>query len=101
MPPSAIIRPLHAATEPLLALNNDHSTELSPLTLDRFKHLIQQSFYAAAIGEADALLLPFDQSADYDSPNFLWFRAHFAREQALLAACADANPSPNFIYVDR
>jgi hypothetical protein len=39
--------PLHAATEPLLALNNAHATELSPQTLDRFSHLIQQSFYAA------------------------------------------------------
>ena len=101
MPPSAIIRPLHAATEPLLALNNAHATELSPLTLHRFNHLIQQSFYAAAIGEADALLLTFDQSADYDSPNFLWLRAHFAQERALSGAPTDADPNPNFIYVDR
>src|SRR5579863_399358 len=95
------IRTLKSASEPLLALNNAHATELSALTLDQFNHLIRQSFYAAAIGQADALLLTFDQSADYDSPNFLWFRAHFAQEQALLAACADANPNPNFIYVDR
>ncbi|WP_320442936.1 GNAT family N-acetyltransferase, partial [Gluconacetobacter entanii] len=37
------------------------------------------------IGEAEAFLLAFDQDADYDSPNFLWFRKRFRR----------------FVYVDR
>jgi uncharacterized protein len=37
------------------------------------------------IGTADALLLAFDQDADYDSPNFLWFRTRY----------------PRFVYVDR
>ena len=37
------------------------------------------------VGAADALLLTFDQDADYDSPNFLWFRARY----------------PTFVYVDR
>lgn len=97
MPLSTIVRPLRAATEPLLALNNAHATELSPLTLDRFNHLIQQSFYAVAIGEADALLLTFDQSADYDSPNFLWLRAHFAAAPTPLGVPINSN----FVYVDR
>lgn len=99
MPAPAVVRPLHAATEPLLALNNAHATELSPLTLDRFSQLIGQSFYAAAIGEADALLLTFDQSAVYDSPNFLWFRSHFAAEQAPPGTRVEHNA--NFVYVDR
>lgn len=101
MPPPAVIRPLYAATELLLALNHAHATELSTLTLDRFQHLIQQSFYAAAIGEADALLLTFDQSADYDSPNFLWFRAHFSREPVVAGAAGGNLHNPNFVYVDR
>jgi predicted GNAT superfamily acetyltransferase len=79
------IRPIRAATGRLLSLNNENATQLSPLTLAEFAHLIAESFYAAAIDEADALLLALDQAADYDSPNFLWFRERYGR----------------FVYVDR
>ena len=95
------IRPLHIATESLLALNNHHSTELSPLTLAEFDRLIRQAFYAAAIGDADALLLSFDQSADYASPNFLWFRAFFAAQPAPAPASQEKDFSADFVYVDR
>ena len=44
-----------------------------------------EAFLARRIGHADALLLAFDQDADYDSPNFLWFRSRYSR----------------FVYVDR
>lgn len=40
---------------------------------------------AARIGDADALLLAFDQDAAYDNPNFAWFKARYGR----------------FVYVDR
>jgi uncharacterized protein len=69
----------------LLALNNAHAEALSHLTAERMRHLVAQAFSARRIGQADALLIAFDQDADYDSPNFLWFRARFAR----------------FVYVDR
>lgn len=69
----------------LVALNNAHAAELSFLTPERFAALIEKAFLACRIGEADALLLAFDQAADYDSPNFLWFRERFGR----------------FVYVDR
>lgn len=69
----------------LLALNNDHEIELSWLNMSCFRRLLQQAFYARYIGEAEAFLLAFDQDADYDSPNFLWFRERFRR----------------FVYVDR
>ncbi|MBE7210274.1 MAG: GNAT family N-acetyltransferase [Gluconacetobacter diazotrophicus] len=69
----------------LLALNNDHQAELSPLTLPRLRELVARCFLPARVGAADALLLSFDQDAQYDSPNFLWFRARHAR----------------FVYVDR
>ena len=82
---NGLIRPLHAASSPLLALNNAHITELSPLTLAEFDRLIQESFYAAQAADASALLLAFDQDADYNSPNFLWFRERYDR----------------FVYVDR
>ncbi len=73
---------LHAA---LLALNNANAVELSWLEPDRLQQLVAAAFLAKRIGEADAFLLAFDQEADYDSPNFLWFRARY----------------PRFVYVDR
>jgi hypothetical protein len=74
----------------VLALNRVHETELSPLTLDGLQVLIDRAFYAKAIGpegedNGAAFLLAFDQDADYDSPNFLWFKQRLGR----------------FVYVDR
>ena len=74
------------ASEPaVLALNNAHAVELSWLNADRLASLIGQAFYARKIGEIDAFLLAFDQTAAYDSPNYLWFRERY----------------PTFVYVDR
>jgi len=47
--------------------------------------LVAKAFLALAVVEADALLVAFDERADYRSPNFLWFRDRFDR----------------FVYVDR
>lgn len=69
----------------LLALNNAHAQELSWLEPERLVHLVKEAFLASRIGSIDAFLLAFDQGADYDSPNFLWFRSRYAR----------------FVYVDR
>jgi predicted GNAT superfamily acetyltransferase len=74
--------PLGAA---LLALNNTHEIELSRLTRERMGDLVAAAFAAWRIGDAEAMLIAFDQDADYDSPNFLWFRERLGR----------------FIYVDR
>jgi predicted GNAT superfamily acetyltransferase len=74
--------PLAAA---LPALNNEHAQELSWLEPARLTHLVRQSFFARRIGHVDAFLLAFDQGADYDSPNFLWFRERY----------------PRFVYIDR
>jgi len=82
---NGLIRPLRTASAALLALNNAHASELSPLTLPEFNRLIQESFYAAQAGDAAALLLTFDQNADYSSPNFQWFHKRYDR----------------FVYVDR
>src|SRR5437660_7462354 len=68
----------------LLALNNEHAQELSWLEPARLRHLVEEAFLARRIGGLDAFLLAFDQSAQYDSPNFLWFRARY----------------PRFVYVD-
>ena len=69
----------------LLALNNAHAQELSWLESERLEYLISEAFLARRIGHLDAFLLAFDQDARYDSPNFIWFRAHY----------------PRFVYVDR
>jgi predicted GNAT superfamily acetyltransferase len=69
----------------VLALNNAHAAELSWLEPGELFALLGQAFYARRIGKLDAFLLAFDQSASYDSPNYLWFRERY----------------PRFVYVDR
>jgi hypothetical protein len=87
-----LIQPLTAATESLLALNNDHSIELSPLSLPELDRLIQISFFSASISASNALLISFDRSAPYDNENFLWFQNFFSQSDPA---------NPNFVYVDR
>ena len=79
------IAPTTALGIAMLALNNAHAEELSWLTPERLARLIDQAFLARRIGELDAFVLAFDQDAQYDNPNFLWFRARY----------------PRFVYVDR
>ena len=69
----------------LLALNNAHAAQLSWLEPERLQHLVKHAFLARRIGNLDAFLLALDQDADYDSPNFRWFRTRY----------------PRFVYVDR
>jgi predicted GNAT superfamily acetyltransferase len=81
-----MIHPITRDIEPaVLALNNMHAEELSWLEPAQLSHLVSQAFYARRIGKLEAFLLAFDQGADYDSPNFLWFKKRY----------------PRFIYVDR
>ena len=69
----------------LLALNNAHAQELSWLEPERLQHLVRESFCARRIGDLEAFLIAFDQDAQYDSPNFRWFRDRY----------------PRFVYIDR
>ncbi|MBX3598045.1 MAG: GNAT family N-acetyltransferase [Rhizobiaceae bacterium] len=69
----------------VLTLNNLHAAELSFLDEARLDHLLAQAFLARKVGDVEALLLTFDQNADYDSPNFVWFQQRY----------------PRFVYVDR
>ena len=82
---AADVTPGKALGNALVALNNTHARELSWLEPERLCHLIGEAFYARRIGDLDAFLLAFDQDANYDSPNFLWFRERYTR----------------FVYVDR
>ena len=79
------LTPTSPLAKALLAINNEHAQELSWLEPERLTQLVRQAFLARRIGDVDALLLAFDQDAEYDSPNFLWFRARY----------------PRFVYVDR
>jgi len=69
----------------VLELNNAHAAELSFLKLDRLRTLLHQAFYARRLGSVEAFLLALNERADYDSPNYLWFRERYSR----------------FVYVDR
>jgi uncharacterized protein len=70
-------------TEPLgqklLALNNDHAQALSWLEPARLEYLVGEAFLARRIGDLDAFMLAFDETARYDSPNYLWFRNRYPR----------------------
>jgi len=80
------ISPITRGIEPaVLALNNKHAAELSWLEPQRLSFLIGEAFYARRIGNLEAFLLAFNEAADYDSPNYLWFRSRYRR----------------FVYVDR
>lgn len=67
-----------------LALNRAHETELSPLDREGLARLIGEAVYARGL-EGGAMLIAFAPAADYDSPNFLWFRDRY----------------DSFVYVDR
>jgi len=57
-----------SAKAAILALNNEHATELSWLDADRLASLLRQAFYARRLGDADAFLIAFDEGITYDSP---------------------------------
>jgi len=69
----------------VLAINNEHAAELSWLEAPRLSHLVREAFLARRVGNVDAFMIAFDETADYDSTNYLWFRHRY----------------PRFAYVDR
>lgn len=69
----------------LLELNNVHQVETSFLTREKWEHMIAQAFCATCFEQTAGFLIVFDETADYDSPNYLWFRERLDR----------------FAYVDR
>jgi predicted GNAT superfamily acetyltransferase len=94
------IQPLHSATQLLLTLNNNHSVELSPLTLPELDQIIRASFFSATINDSDALLICFDQSFPHDHENLRWLRTFFKSSRSEGAASDHQSPE-NFVYVDR
>jgi predicted GNAT superfamily acetyltransferase len=82
--PTAITEDLD--NDAVLALNNAHAIETSPLTPAGLAALRRQAFLATGVERgAAAFLITLDHTAAYDSPNFAFFRARFA----------------SFVYIDR
>jgi predicted GNAT superfamily acetyltransferase len=69
----------------MLALNNAHAKELGPLTMDSLGRLLGTAMHVRIAGAMDGFLIALDERAEYDSPNFLWFKARY----------------PRFAYIDR
>jgi predicted GNAT superfamily acetyltransferase len=86
---SMIIRDVTEADYPaVLELNLESEHFLSPLSRARLEALHRQSAYHRVLegdGRIAAFILTFCAEADYDSPNFLWFKERY----------------PSFLYVDR
>ena len=70
----------------ILALNNASAVETSLLTAERLNALLGMAFHVGLADEGRAaVLVAFDQTAAYDSPNFATVRRRYGR----------------FAYVDR
>ena len=69
----------------LLALNNNHASELSWLTPERLTEILGQACFARGVAPMRAALIAFDQDSAYSGTHFAWFRARY----------------PRFVYVDR
>lgn len=67
------------------AVNEAHAEQTSPLTPEVLAGMCGAAFAAWAPEDGSAFLIAFDETADYASPNFRWFRDRYAR----------------FVYVDR
>lgn len=86
---SLILRDVEAyELDEVLALNNAAGPGIIPIDRERMAHLfkIARYFRVARIqDELAGFLIALTPEADYDSPNFLWFKAR----------------APDFLYIDR
>jgi hypothetical protein len=72
----------------ILELNRASVHFLSPLDAGRLARLHREAAYSRILdidGRIAAFLIAFRESADYDSPNYLWFAGRYGR----------------FLYIDR
>ena len=81
-----LVRPVVAGDLPvMLALNNAYARELSQLDAASLQQMVARSFRSLCVGAADAFLVAFDETSDYGSQNFAWFKSQYDR----------------FVYIDR
>lgn len=72
----------------VLALNNAAGPGILPIDFARLRRLYEEAAYfrvAEIDGQIGGFLIALRPDADYDSPNFAWFKARF----------------PDFVYIDR
>jgi predicted GNAT superfamily acetyltransferase len=69
----------------IVCLNNASARETSPLDADKLAWMIAEARVATLVDPGAAFLLAFDQSANYDSWNLMWFRQRYE----------------TFLYIDR
>jgi predicted GNAT superfamily acetyltransferase len=58
----------------IVCLNNANARDTSPLDADKLARMIAEARVATLVDPGAAFLLAFDQSANYHSWNFMWFR---------------------------
>ncbi len=72
----------------ILRLNEESVQFLSPMNLDRLRHLKNECelfWVAENQGKIQAFIIAFREGADYDSVNYQWFENHYDK----------------FLYIDR
>jgi predicted GNAT superfamily acetyltransferase len=77
-----------ADLDSVLALNNAAGSAIVPIDAERLGTLFAEAAYFRCVtydGHLAAFLVGLTPEADYDSPNFAWFRRHYE----------------NFVYIDR
>jgi predicted GNAT superfamily acetyltransferase len=80
------IRPARADDDhAILAINDECEEMLSPLNLERLRVMLAMAYRVTVADDLSAMLVAFDQRANYWSPNFAWFRSQY----------------PRFVYIDR
>ena len=86
---SLILRDIEAEDlDAVWALNNSAGCSIVPIDRERMRQLFEVARYfrvAHYNGELAGFQIALSPEARYDSPNFLWFREHFA----------------DFLYIDR
>lgn len=104
---AAELTPISIATDiqaAVLTLNNLHAIELSWLEDEQLTALLSQACYARRIGSLDAFLIALDERASYESPNYLWFHARYARfvyvDRVVVAAHARGRGFARLLYAD-
>ena len=97
---SAISNLSTQSSQALHALNNHFAKETSFLDAAGWAQLTGMARFAFAT--PDAFLIAFDQDADYDSPNFLWFRDRYERfayvDRVVVAASAHGQGLGRALY---
>ncbi len=77
-----------ADLDTILAINNNSGESILPIDRARMARFLEIARYfrvAEINGQVAGFLIALTPEADYDSPNFTWFKAHY----------------PEFVYIDR